>query len=73
VQALLEAKVPTIVVAVRGPYDLLAFPQAPTYLALYGSNPPALDALANVLSGKVKPMGKLPVEIPGMYGLGAGR
>jgi beta-N-acetylhexosaminidase len=72
VQALLDAQVPTIVVAVRGPYDLLAFPQAPTYLALYGSNPPALDALADVLSGKVKPAGKLPVEIPGLYRIGAG-
>ncbi len=72
VQALLAAGAPVIVVAVRGPYDLMAFPAAPTYLASYGANPPTLDALAAVLYGKVKPAGRLPVELPGLYPVGAG-
>jgi len=71
VQALLDAKVPTIVVAVRGPYDLLAFPEAPTYLATYGANPPMLDALAAILSGRARPVGRLPVELPGLFAVGA--
>ena len=72
VQALLAAQAPVIVVAVRGPYDLMAFPAAPTYLASYGANPPALEALAAVLNGKLKPAGRLPVELPGLYPIGAG-
>lgn len=64
VKALLKANIPTVVVAVRGPYDLLAFRDAPTYLASYGSNPPAIAAIADVLSGAVSPHGKLPVELP---------
>ncbi len=63
---------PVIVVAVRGPYDLMAFPAAPTYLASYGANPPALEALAAVLVGQLKPGGRLPVELPGLYPVGAG-
>jgi beta-N-acetylhexosaminidase len=65
VNALLKAKIPTIVVAVRGPYDLLYLEAAPTNLASYGSNPPSIEALAAVLTGKVKPRGRLPVELPG--------
>ena len=63
VNALLQAHAPTIVVATRSPYDLLALPDAPTYLAIYGANPPMLDTLAEVLTGKVTPHGKLPVEL----------
>lgn len=61
--ALLKANVRVIVVATRSPYDLLALPNAPTYLAIYGANPPMLDALADVLSGRVPARGKLPVEL----------
>ena len=63
VSALLKANAPTILVATRSPYDLLALPDARTYLAIYGANPPMLDALAEVLTGKVTPRGKLPVEL----------
>lgn len=72
VQALLDMQAPTIVVAVRGPYDLMAFPAAPTYLASYGANPPALEALAAILNGTARPAGRLPVELPGLYPIGAG-
>ncbi len=72
VQALLAAQAPVIVVAVSGPYDLMAFPAAPTYLASYGAVPPLLEALAAVLRGRVKPGGRLPVELPGLYPIGTG-
>ncbi|MBI5650746.1 MAG: beta-N-acetylhexosaminidase [Chloroflexi bacterium] len=63
VNALLKLNAPTIVIATRSPYDLLAFPNAPTYLAIYGANPPMIDALAEVLTGKASARGKLPVEL----------
>jgi len=66
VNALRKANAPTIVVATRSPYDLRAFPDAPTYLAIYGANPPMLDALADVLTGKIPARGKLPVALPGL-------
>jgi beta-N-acetylhexosaminidase len=72
VNALLAAGAPVIVAAVAGPYDLLQFPQAPTYIASYGSTPPLLEALADVLLGKAAATGPLPVELPGLYGIGAG-
>lgn len=72
VKAVLKTGVPVIVVAVRGPYDLLAFPEAGTYLATYGFPPPTLRALVDILNGKSAPVGRLPVELPELYGRGAG-
>ena len=72
INALLEAGVPTVIIAVRNPYDLMAFPEATTYLLSYGNNPPALEALVKVLRGEILPQGKLPIEIPGLYPIGAG-
>jgi len=63
VQALLDAGYPTIVVAIRSPYDVLAFPEAPTCLVSYGFNPPAREALIAVLTGQAQPQGQLPVEL----------
>lgn len=59
--------IPTVVVAVRNPHDILAFPELSTYLVSYGSNPPTLDALEAILHGAEAAKGKLPIEIPGMY------
>ncbi|MBN1486288.1 MAG: beta-N-acetylhexosaminidase [Anaerolineae bacterium] len=75
VQALLEDEdygASIILISARSPYDLLYFPEARTYLATYGLNPPSLDALARVLRGTAAPRGKLPVELPGLYSVGAG-
>ncbi|MEP7358266.1 MAG: beta-N-acetylhexosaminidase [Anaerolineales bacterium] len=72
VNALLRRGVPVVLVAARDPYDLLAFPAAPTLLATYASPPPSLRALAAVLTGQAKPGGHLPVELPGLFPLGAG-
>lgn len=63
VNALLKGNNPTIVVAIRTPYDALALPNAPTLLAAFGSNPPVIEALVNILLGKEKASGKLPVEL----------
>ncbi|HEX9118818.1 MAG TPA: beta-N-acetylhexosaminidase, partial [Anaerolineae bacterium] len=67
VRELLKARVPLVVAAVGRPYDLLQFPDAPVYLATYGSAPPSLEALARVLRGEAAPAGRLPVDLPGLY------
>jgi beta-N-acetylhexosaminidase len=63
IAALHQAHAPTIVVATRSPYDLLYLGDVKTYLATYGNNPPMVEALAAILTGKAKPQGKLPVEL----------
>ncbi len=72
VKALLKAKISTVVVAMRGPYDLMAFPDVPVYLVTYGAPPPTLEALGAFLHGDFKAQGLLPVEIPGLFAVGAG-
>jgi beta-N-acetylhexosaminidase len=74
-QKIIATGAPVILVALREPYDLLPFgaaEHAPALLAAYGANPPALQAIADVLRGVAKPAGHLPVELPGMFPLGAG-
>jgi beta-N-acetylhexosaminidase len=64
VEHLLATGKEVIVVAVRDPYDIAYFDDAPTYVATYSYSPVAIVALARVLTGEVKPSGKLPVDIP---------
>lgn len=52
--------------AVRNPYDLLAFPQLRTYLVTYEYTRPALAASVRVLFGELQPQGHLPVSLPGI-------
>jgi beta-N-acetylhexosaminidase len=64
VKNLLATGRPVIVVAVRDPYDIAYFDEAPTYLATYGYAAVSMESLAKVLYGQIKPTGKLPVDIP---------
>ena len=73
VKSLIKAGIDTVVVAMRRPYDLLAFREAPTYLATYAGNPPALAAAAAVLRGTARAEGRLPVDIPQLYARGSGK
>lgn len=61
-----------VVVAVRSPYDLMQIPEADSYLATYSDRPVALKALAELLTGRIMPRGRLPVELPGLYERGWG-
>ena len=72
VNALLRSGVPTVAVALRMPYDLALYPDAPTFLCTYSILPPAIDALAAALWGQIPFEGRLPVSIPGLYPLGHG-
>lgn len=59
-----------IVAAGRNPYDLLEFPEVRTYLACYENRPLAMVSLANVLLGREKPVGRLPVTLSDQYAIG---
>ena len=64
VRDLLATGTPVIVLAVRDPYDIAYFTDAPTYVATYSYSPVSLKATARVLFGEVNPTGRLPVAIP---------
>jgi len=67
VRALLADGLPTVVAALRLPYDLAAFPEAPTFVCAYSIVQPSLEALAAALWGAAPFEGHLPVSIPGLY------
>lgn len=64
VEELLATGKPVLAVAVRNPYDIAYFTDAPTYVSTYSYSSVAMPSLARVLHGEVAPKGKLPVEIP---------
>jgi len=72
VRQVLKLGIPSVVVALRLPYDLTVFPEATTYICTYSILEPSMRALAKALFGEIKFDGKLPVSIPGMYVLGRG-
>ena len=54
---------PVVVVATAAPYALAHVPQECAALAVYGADPSTLQAAAAVLTGAVRPGGRLPVTI----------
>ena len=48
-----------ITVALRMPYDLAAYPEASTYICTYSILPPAMEALAEALFGRIAFTGAL--------------
>jgi beta-N-acetylhexosaminidase len=64
VEQLVATGKPVVVVAVRDPYDIAYFTDAPTYLATYSTTAISMESLTKVLFGEVQPNGKLPVMIP---------
>lgn len=68
--ALLGLRIPTVTVALRGPWDLAGYPEAGTHLCSYGIAAPSLAALTGALFGRAPISGRLPVEIAGSAPLG---
>ena len=64
VEALAATGTPVVAVALRGPWDVAAYPPGVTALATYSILPASLDALAAVLAGEAEAPGHLPVAIP---------
>ncbi|MFC7392872.1 beta-N-acetylhexosaminidase [Scopulibacillus cellulosilyticus] len=59
---------PVIAVAIRNPYDIMAYPKVDAYLAQYAFNDANFKASAATIFGKNDPKGQLPVTIPGPKG-----
>lgn len=69
-EAVLAAGAPVVLVALQEPYDLSSFPDVAGYVATYSRHPYALDALVRVLTGEMRPQGRLPVGLPDLAGGG---
>lgn len=66
VRQLLKTEKPVIVIAMRLPYDLTVFPEAPTYICTYSILEPSMRAAAKAVFGFREMTGCLPVSIPGV-------
>jgi beta-N-acetylhexosaminidase len=67
VQKLIKQGTRLIAVALRMPYDLGAYPAATTYICTYSILPPAMEALAEALFGRIPFAGALPITIPRLF------
>ncbi|MET9469460.1 glycoside hydrolase family 3 N-terminal domain-containing protein [Streptomyces sp. NPDC006544] len=72
VEELLATGVPVVLVAIRNPYDPARLPQCAAELATYTWTDVEMRAAARVVTGAVRPTGRLPVPVPGRYPLGHG-
>ncbi len=70
--AVLASGTPMVTVALRTPWDLLAYPSARTHICSYGILAPSMEALAAALLGEAPFAGRLPVAIAGLYPRGHG-
>ncbi len=70
--AVLASGRPTVTVALRTPWDLLAYPSVRTHVCSFGILPPSMEALAAALLGEAPFGGRLPVTIKGLYPRGHG-
>jgi beta-N-acetylhexosaminidase len=70
--AILASGPPAVTVALRTPWDLLAYPSARTHVCSYGILAPSMEAVAAALLGEAPFVGRLPVGIPGLHPRGHG-
>lgn len=64
VRALISRGQNPVVIALRTPYDLAAFPEVETYLCTYSIRRVSIEAAAGALFGEFVPTGVLPCTIP---------
>ncbi|MGI6632508.1 MAG: glycoside hydrolase family 3 protein [Bacillota bacterium] len=62
-QSILKDRPDAIVIALRDPYDLRVLPEAKTFICTYSRRPEALRAAAEVLLGKARAEGRLPLSL----------
>ena len=63
---------PTVAVALRSPYDILAIPTVAGFVCAYSGREPSLVAAVEVMTGARAPLGRLPVSVGDVYRIGAG-
>lgn len=64
VNALIQQGHAVVAVALRMPYDVVAYPAVSTYLCTYSLQPASLEALGRVLWGEQPALGQLPATFP---------
>jgi beta-N-acetylhexosaminidase len=72
IKQIIKTRKDVIVAAVGNPYDIRYFPEVETYIVTYGTRQVQLEAFFEVITGQVKPAGRLPVEIKGIFPRGYG-
>jgi beta-N-acetylhexosaminidase len=72
VQRLLELRNDAILVSLESPYEIKKFPEAGTFIVTYGFRKVQVEALFKVLTGRITPSGRLPVEIKNHFPRGSG-
>jgi beta-N-acetylhexosaminidase len=70
VRALLATGKDVVVTAMRNPYDVAAFPEAPAVLDAYGYTGDSIASLVKAIYGEINPTGRLPVVVPNTDGSG---
>jgi beta-N-acetylhexosaminidase len=65
VRGLIAGPAPVAAVSLMNPYDLQVSSGARAAICAYGMTDSALDAVARILFGELKPRGRLPVSVPG--------
>jgi beta-N-acetylhexosaminidase len=68
----LAAAKPTVLVSLRGPYDVRFAPNVAACVCAYDGRVPSLRAVIEVITGARKPVGSLPVTVSDRYALGSG-
>ena len=63
VREFVDMGIPVIALAHRNPFDATLLPESVSVLVTYGFNPPLQEALIEVLTGRIKPVGVLPVTL----------
>ena len=71
-EKIIKIRKDTVVVSMGNPYDISNIPQSDTYIVTYGFRRIQIDALFKVITGEIKPKGKLPVNIENLFKRGAG-
>jgi beta-N-acetylhexosaminidase len=66
VKALQQLPQPLVVVSLRTPYDLAAFPEVQAHISAYEFTPAAAEIAVESIFGKRELQGRLPVSIPGV-------
>ncbi len=72
IRKILDIRPGTIVAAIGNPYDIRFFPKVATYLVTYGFRKVQIEALFKIITGQIKPNGRLPVEIKNIFPRGSG-
>jgi beta-N-acetylhexosaminidase len=68
----LAAVRPTVLVSLRGPYDVRFAPNVAACVCAYDGRVPSLRAVIEVVTGARKPVGAVPVAVSSRYPLGSG-